>query len=281
MNNELMNIISTVEIDSVKDALNKVVNFQDTVKRMLKVGHDFGEIPGTSKPTLLKPGAEKILMLLGLTSEYEIVDQIEDWNKGVFSYTIRCILSQNGMKITEGLGNCNSKEEKYRYRWVYERQIPEGIDKTFLKQNNGRYRIENEEPYTMVNTILKMAKKRAQVDATLTVASLSEIFTQDIEDMDKFTQDEAVETMTSNDASDIVISFGKYKGLTMQEIYKKEPSYIEWLERNARDRAVKKAAALLLNEQPAGGKEELDPPQDDSFYANIPEEDIPDMFKEQ
>ena len=34
----------------------------------------------------------------------------------------------------------------------------------------------------LANTVLKMAKKRAQVDAVLTVASLSEIFTQDMED---------------------------------------------------------------------------------------------------
>ena len=37
--------------------------------------------------------------------------------------------------------------------------------------------------YTLVNTILKMAKKRALVDATLSAGRLSNIFTQDIEDM--------------------------------------------------------------------------------------------------
>ena len=40
------------------------------------------------------------------------------------------------------------------------------------------------DPYTMDNTVLKMAKKRALIDATLLVASLSDIFTQDLEDMD-------------------------------------------------------------------------------------------------
>jgi protein tyrosine phosphatase len=60
------------------------------------------------------------------------------------------------MLITEGLGSCNTKERKY------------------IKQD----------PYTMDNTVLKMAKKRAFVDATLLVGSLSDLFTQDIEDMD-------------------------------------------------------------------------------------------------
>ena len=36
----------------------------------------------------------------------------------------------------------------------------------------------------MDNTVLKMAKKRALVDAALLVGSLSDVFTQDIEDMD-------------------------------------------------------------------------------------------------
>ena len=46
-----------------------------------------------------------------------------------------------------------------------------------------KYRIDNDDPYTLANTVLKMAKKRAQIDAVLTVASLSEIFTQDMEDL--------------------------------------------------------------------------------------------------
>jgi hypothetical protein len=74
---------------------------------------------------------------------------------------------------------------------VYEKEIPVGVDKENLvkKEFTGpygkymKYRLDNDDPYTLANTVLKMAKKRAQVDATLTVASLSEIFTQDIEDL--------------------------------------------------------------------------------------------------
>ena len=51
------------------------------------------------------------------------------------------------------------------------------------KYGNVKYRIENVEIFNYINTILKMAKKRAFVDAILQVASLSEIFTQDLEDL--------------------------------------------------------------------------------------------------
>jgi len=43
--------------------------------------------------------------------------------------------------------------------------------------------VENEDIYSQVNTILKMAKKRALVDAALSAGRLSQVFTQDIEDM--------------------------------------------------------------------------------------------------
>ena len=117
---------------------------------------DYGIIPGTDKPTLLKPGAEKILMMMGLRSEFEIVDSTRDFEKGFFQYQVRCRLLKGDMILTEGLGACNTREKKY------------------LKMD----------PYTMDNTVLKMARKRALVDAALLVASLSDVFTQDLEDID-------------------------------------------------------------------------------------------------
>ena len=149
-------IIDTVEISQVQATMNKITQFQQVIQKTLHQGHDFGIIPGTDKPTLLKPGAEKILMMMGLQSEFEIVDSTRDFEKGFFQYQVRCKLLKGDMVITEGLGACNTRERKY------------------LKMD----------PYTMDNTVLKMAKKRALVDAALLVASLSDVFTQDLEDMD-------------------------------------------------------------------------------------------------
>lgn len=92
-----------------------------------------------------------------------------------------------------------------------------------------------------------MAKKRAQIDATLTLASLSEIFTQDIEDMQEFVQTEQVETMTAQDAAQIKLTFGKYKGKTLKEIYKAQPDYLEWLLKQDRtDPVIKKGIELMF-----------------------------------
>jgi hypothetical protein len=151
-----LSIIDSTDISSFTQTMAKIGQFQNLVKNQLSQNHDFGIIPGTQKPTLLKPGAEKIIMLMGLTTEFEIADSTRDFNKGFFQYQVKCKLIKNGMLITEGLGSCNTMEKKY------------------IKQD----------AFTMDNTVLKMAKKRALIDATLLVASLSQIFTQDIEDMD-------------------------------------------------------------------------------------------------
>ena len=168
------------------EAINK---FQKIVRATMVDGQDYGVIPGTSKPTLLKPGAEKIAKLLGLSDLYEIVDRQEDWGKPFFRYLVRCKLVSvsSGVTISEGLGECNSMESKYRWRWVWPDDVSDNEKSTlvFRRTKNGgkQYRIDNDDIYSQVNTVLKMAKKRALVDAALSAGRLSEVFTQDIEDI--------------------------------------------------------------------------------------------------
>lgn len=214
-----LSIIDSVDIGTVQNTLSKINQFQMVIQNTLKANHDYGIIPGTSKPTLLKPGAEKIQMMFGVTSEFEVVERVQDYQKGFFAFTVKCFIYKNGLKITEGVGHCNTKEKKYI----------------------------NQDPYTLANTCLKMAKKRSQIDATLTLASLSEIFTQDIEDMQEFVQTEQVETMTAQDAAAIKLTFGKHKGKTLKEIYKTHPDYLQWLVKQDRtDPVIKKGIELMF-----------------------------------
>lgn len=217
-------IIDGIKLDRVQQSMEKIKQFQKVVQNALVPEHDYGQaFYGASKPSLLKPGAEKILMLLGLSSEYEIMEKIQDYDEGFFAYTVRCVLKRGNQVITEGLGHCNSKEKKYES--------------------------DKQDKYMLGNTCLKMAKKRAQVDAALTVGSLSDIFTQDLEDMVQFQQSERVETMNQNDAESMKISFGKHKGKTLGQIYQEAPDYVEWLADNARDEVIKKAAVMLLRQK--------------------------------
>lgn len=153
-----LSIVARKDPRELAAVLQKIGAFQELAKTQLQEGRDYGAIPGAGdRKVLLKPGAEKITVLLGLRSKFEIAGKVEDFEAGFFAYMVRCsLVSANGETITEGLGQANTKEKKY----------------------------SKQDPYTLANTVLKMARKRALVDAALTVGSLSDIFTQDLEDAD-------------------------------------------------------------------------------------------------
>lgn len=253
MNNEInaLSIIDTVEIETIANTMNKIAQMQAVVQKTLKNGQDYGEVPGTNKPTLLKPGGEKICMLFGLNPEYEFLQTLEDYDKEFFSYNIKCTLYRNGQAVAQGVGSCNSKEKKYRFINVDE--IPEnyaGYQEKFTdKYGREKYKINNMDICSLVNTILKMAKKRAFIDAVLQVASLSEVFTQDLEDMKDFIQQEQNETMTIDQAKNIKLNFGKYKGKTLEELVHTDGKYCDWLYGNEKtDQVIKKALMLILED---------------------------------
>ncbi len=148
----------------IQATLGKVNTFKTIIKSIFKEGYHYGTIPGTPKPSLWQPGAETILMSFGLADEYTVTDSEKDWENGFFYFEVKCSLSKYGFKVAEGLGSCNTKEKRYQ-------RIDERTGE--LKQD----------PYTLANTILKMAKKRALVDAAKRVAGLSDVFTQDTEDL--------------------------------------------------------------------------------------------------
>lgn len=199
MGNELVtqnqNDFSLLAGEELRDGLSKIREFQNIVKELLVKGLDYGVVPGCGdKPTLLKPGAEKLAKLHKLADTYEVVEKTEDWDIKLFRYIIKCrlVLMGTDMVVSEGMGECNSYESKYKYRWVYENKVPAHLDKVSLKSKSYindkgkaivQYQIDNDDIYSQINTILKMAKKRAMVDAVLSATRLSAVFTQDIEDI--------------------------------------------------------------------------------------------------
>ena len=107
-------------------------------------GTHSGTIPGTDKPTLLKPGAELLCSLFGLTDKFVLVTSIEDWTgeehggEPLFFYHYTCQLWQGDHLVAEADGSCNSWEGRYRYRWVDESDVPDGLDKATLKKRGGK-----------------------------------------------------------------------------------------------------------------------------------------------
>jgi len=154
-----------------EDVLHAQEETRTLVERALQKDRDYGVIPGTgSKPTLLKPGAERINAAFGAVPKYHVIESEVDhdrevqWSKrngqtgtshGLYRYVMACELihRESGVAIGHGIGSCSTMESKY-------------VDR----------------PRDSENTVLKMAEKRALIAATLNAYGLSDQFTQDIED---------------------------------------------------------------------------------------------------
>ena len=201
-----------------KKALDQLHALQAVVKEVMQRDEHYGVIPGTGKPTLLKPGAELLNNMYGYRLGAIDIEKIEQWDVTpsneqfpLFRYLITTTLvDAAGVVIATGVGECNSYESKYRYRsmarkcpkcgkesiikgkeeygggWLcfakkggcgakFQADAPE-----IIKQAEGR--TFNENIHDQVNTLVKMAKKRSYVDATLSATRTSGMFTQDMED---------------------------------------------------------------------------------------------------
>jgi hypothetical protein len=78
------------------------------------------------------------------------------------------------MIVGFGVGSCSSMESKYRWRTAKK------FNTETKKQEEER--IENPNIEDLFNTVLKMAKKRAFVDAVISTTGASDFVSQDIED---------------------------------------------------------------------------------------------------
>ncbi len=220
---ERSSVVLTPVMD-VQTAMSRLRQFQEFCASYLSEsadggndGGDYGIIPGTKKKTLLKSGADKLCEVYGLYDEYVVISTVEDWDKGLFDYTLKCILKsrRDDSMVGAGMGSCSSFESKYRWR-DSQRKCPSCGQAAIIKgkdfKGDGQPtgwlcfakkggcgtkfkdgdqsiegqimgRTDNPDIIDSKNTVLKMAKKRAKIDATIGVTRSSGIFTQDMEDL--------------------------------------------------------------------------------------------------
>jgi hypothetical protein len=180
---------------------------EEVMREKMEKGVDYGVIPGTDKPALFKPGAEKLAVLFRLDVQPRSTKTWEGEHLTVENAaTVYDIAT--GARIGYGEGLCTTREKKYARRYgglscptcakeTVKRSKKEaefycwakigGCGETFALEDE---RITSQKPGEipnpdlpdMWNTVIKMAEKRARVDAVLAVTGASAIFTQDIED---------------------------------------------------------------------------------------------------
>ena len=184
------------------DVRAQVNLIQDVMRSVMFDGTHYGKIPGTHSVSLYKAGAEKLMATFRLAAKPEVEDLSED---GEIHYRVTVsLLSTSGAFLGAGLGECSSREEKYAWRAMICQEefdaTPENRRRIKFSKYQGRVEQKKQirtNPADVANTILKMAKKRAQVDAVITVTAASDIFTQDIEDMPEELREQVAESARS------------------------------------------------------------------------------------
>lgn len=176
--------------------INRVRGQRDAVQTLLKevlkegIENDYAIIPGTKKQTLLKPGAEKICSMFGIAPELS-VEASRDGEDYTYRVTVRLVAGS--VFLGEGVGEASTLESKFAWRKAL---CPEEYEH-FRDQGKARLHWERgyngappqvvqqvrENPADKAGNMLKMAKKRALIDAVLTATAASDIFTQDLEGM--------------------------------------------------------------------------------------------------
>ncbi len=138
---------------------------------------DFGKPNAKLKqPVIYKGGCENIRKMYRVFDRYELIDNIKDHENGFFYFMFKCSLvavhENRDIVVAEGYGSANTREAN----------------------------VGNASGFDVANSKLKIARKRAMVDAVITMAGLSSIFTQDIENDDFMTSAKELVSAKPDDA---------------------------------------------------------------------------------
>lgn len=177
--------MTTTELATTEQARSRLADIREFVEKELVEGQDYGTIPGTQKPSLWQPGAEKLMEKLMLAPTFDQVSWVlEDHERGAYMVDVRCRLTHypTGQLVAECIGSAardareevdasNQKALEYARRDGKTEPIPRQL----TMRDKGLAR----------NTAIKMAQKSALVGAVLKAARLAVEFTQDVEDFPK------------------------------------------------------------------------------------------------
>lgn len=205
----------------VKQGRQRVERLQ---REVMEVDVDYGLIPGTPKPTLFKPGAEKLCLVYRHAARLEVqLTKGDNVTSPPLYYHAQCYLhlgSTDGPVIATGHGTANGWEKRYlrgasktcpqcgqaaliksKYRsetWhCFAKKGGCGADVPFSHPdlaNQTETKGAVTDAYDLANTLMKMAEKRAFVDATLRATATSGLFTQDVVEDPRDDEDTVVTT---------------------------------------------------------------------------------------
>lgn len=177
------------------DVRQHVNLIQQVMTAVMKPNTHYGTIPGCKQPSLYKAGSEVLLTTFRIAVDPEIID-LSTPDEVRYQVKAKGVHQPTGIIVGVGIGECSTNEDKYKWRRAICDEEYEATPETRRRIKWGKYQGKTQqtkqirtEPADLANTVLKMAKKRAQIDLTLTSTGASDIFTQDIEDLPEELQD--------------------------------------------------------------------------------------------
>jgi hypothetical protein len=242
-----MDELVKVEVLSIEKLTGNVQLIQQAMAGVMKNDTHYGVVKGCgNKKVLLKPGAEVIMSMFQLGGE-PIIEKTTDGFDVSYEIKYKGFHAPTGNVVGYGVGCGSTSEDKFAWRASvcddeFEATIPSRRRIHYAIDFNTKKPIAvkqvRQNPATVANTVLKMAKKRAQVDFVLTATACSDMFVQDLEEdeinnavntpkqqyqkpqpqagTDKFAK-ETPEVITEGQAKRL-FAIGKGKNLTNEEM---------------------------------------------------------------
>lgn len=216
---------------SATEVRQRVQIIQQIKTEVMKENEHYGVIPGCKKPSLWKAGTEQLLMTFQLACEPIVLD-LSTPDCAHYRVTCRITHAPTGSYLGSGVGEASTDETKYKWRAAtcpaeYENTTADRRRIVWKQGNRGNefstFQVRTEVA-DVANTVLKMAKKRAQVDAVLTVTAASDIFTQDLEDMDAPVVDDSEAINQDSPSSEPVMQMPQRKNAAPQTPVRPAPA---------------------------------------------------------
>lgn len=179
---------------SAAEVVQHAMVVQDVMRAVMKPELHYGKIPGTDKPTLFQPGADVLCMTFRIAPEFSIED-LSTADAVRYRVTCRGVHQLSGVVLGSCVGEASSGEEKYKWRRaVHDKEFdatPPAMRRIKYGKSWETKQIRTE-PADVANTVLKMAEKRAKIGMVLNVTAASDMFGQDLEDLDAALRDSLV-----------------------------------------------------------------------------------------
>jgi len=167
----------------VQETTKSIALLQEMTRTLLKRGRDYGRTPGTVSDGLWDPGASLIIAGFNCyAGQRRVLSLVDEENKIAVIIEVPILSRQSGKEVGTGVGAASTLEAKYTNLWLYPSELKEvGYTDDQIetlktsKKHPGKRCIENLDRGGLLNTLIKQASKRAEVDAAQALPGVASV----------------------------------------------------------------------------------------------------------